>query len=429
MDDIPLSYLFGILAGLIVVSAFFSSSETALMALNRYRVRHLANNGHRGAQRAQRLLQQPDRLLGLILLGNNLVNIFAASLATVIAIRLYGESAVFVAGLILTAVILIFAEVAPKTIAALKPQVVAFPASFVLRGLLWALSPLVWLINQASNGILRLFQMQHSADHDHLTSDELRTLVHESGSRIPVRHQRMLLNLLDLKEAMVDDIMIPRSDVAGIDLNQDWPDIIKAISDSSYTRLVIYRESIDNVIGLLHIRSIIAQLSAGKLAPEGLHKALRKPYFIPEGTSLTQQLLEFQRRERRIGLVVDEYGDIQGLVTLDDILEEIVGEYTTEPATLDRPRTLSKLEDGSLLVRGDANLRSLNRRLDWGLPTDGPRTLNGLVLEQLETIPDAGATVEISGLEMTIVEISDNRIESVRIVPTLLSTTSQKEQE
>ena len=322
MEEVALGSLYISLLVLILLSGFFSSSETGLMAINKYRLRHLANKGHGGAKLAQKLLKKPDRLIGLILLGNNLVNILAASIATVIGIRLFGTSGVWIASLALTIVILIFAEVAPKTVAAVHPERIAFPASYVLFVLLKVLSPIVWMVNGLANLVLKPFKVRTRIDLiEHLNQEELRTLVKEGGERIPDEHQRMLVNILDLEQATVEDVMIPRQDIVGIDLDDDWDDILNQLTQTLYTRMPVYRETVDQVEGLLHIRPVIAKLAHGGLSFKDLKRAVRRPYFIPEGTALTQQLLEFQRRERRMGLVVDEYGDIQGMVTLDDILE------------------------------------------------------------------------------------------------------------
>lgn len=407
--------MFGVLAGLIALSAFFSSSETALMALNRYRMRHLARQNHRGARMASALLKQPDRLLGLILLGNNLVNILATSIATVVAIRLAGDAGVWYATAILTVVVLIFAEVAPKTLAAVHPEGLAYKAVYVLTPLTRAAYPVVWVINQVANLIIRPFGKIGGDSADQLSSDELRTLVMESAGFIPVRHRRMLLNILDLEDASVSDVMVPRSDVVGVDLEGDWTAIVQQLSAATYTRLPVFRESLDNVVGLLHIRTVLPNLADGTLTRERLERVIRKPYFIPETTSLTRQLMQFQERERRIGLVVDEYGDIQGLVTLDDILEEIVGEYTTEPGG--RARDVEEIEKGVFRVEGGASVRTLNRKMRWELPTDGPRTLNGLLLEQLEEIPEPGTQIRIGGLIVSIDEVGENSVGRVTVRP------------
>lgn len=383
------------------------------MALNRYRMRHLANNGHRGARMAQNLLHRPDKLIGLILLGNNLVNILAAAIATVIGLRLFGSIGVWIASLVLTVVILIFGEVTPKTIAALNPERIAYPASYPLSVLLIVLSPVVWLINIITNLILRPFGIRTRAEViERLNREELRTLLQEGG-QISNDHQRMLVNILDLEHATVDDVMIPRQDIVGIDLDDDWATILTQLTQTIYTRMPVYRESIDHVEGLLHIRSVIAKLTEGGLAYDDLIGSIRSPYFIPEGTNLMQQLLEFQSRERRMGLVVDEYGDIQGMVSLDDILEEIVGEYTSEGR--ERSRNIRLLDDNTYLVDGATSIRLLNRRMNWDLPEDEANTINGLLLEELEAIPAGKTCVRIGKQVMTIVEINENVISKVLI--------------
>ena len=415
MNDIPLGSLYTTLLILIILSGFFSSSETGLMAINRYRLKHLANSGHRGARLAQKLLTRPDRLIGLILLGNNMVNILAASIATVIAMRQFGDNGIWISTLVMTVVVLIFAEVAPKTLAALHPERVAFPASYVLIGLLKVLNPIVWLVNGFANLLLKPFGVKTDVVAlERLDRDELRTLFTEGG-HISDDHQRMLINILDLEHASVDDVMVPRGEIVGIDLDDDWADILTQVAQTVYTRLPVYHESIDNVVGLLHIRSIISKLSVGGLKFEDLQRSVRRPYFVPEGTSLTRQLLEFQENERRMALVVDEYGDIQGLVTLDDILEEIVGEFTTEGRG--RVRTMRRLDDGSYLVDGSTSLRTLNRCLGWNLPFDEAHTLGGLLIEKLEAIPDGKCSIKIGPHIMTIVDIQDNVVNKVLIKP------------
>jgi Mg2+/Co2+ transporter CorB len=415
LDDIPLGSLYTALFILILLSAFFSSSETGLMAINRYRLKHLANKGHRGARLAQKLLTRPDRLIGLILLGNNMVNILAASIATVIAMRLYGDNGIWVSTLAMTVIVLIFAEVAPKTVAALHPERVAFPASYVLVVLLKLLNPIVWLVNSFANLLLKPFGVKTDVVAlERLNREELRTLVTEGG-QISNDHQRMLVNILDLEQASVEDVMVPRGEIVGIDLDDDWADILNQLTQTMYTRLPVYRESIDNVVGLLHIRTVISRLSLGGLSFTDLQRSVRRPYFVPEGTSLTRQLLEFQAKERRMALVVDEYGDIQGLVTLDDILEEIVGEFT--PEGRGRSRSLRRMDDGNYLVDGATSVRTLNRRLDWDLPFDEAHTLGGLLIEEMEVIPEGKCSIKIGQHIMTIVDIRDNVIHKVLIKP------------
>lgn len=416
MNDIPLSVLFSSLALCLVFSACFSGSETALMTLNRYRLRHLARSGHRGARLADALLKRPDRLIGLILLGNNFVNIAASSITTLIALRLGGEGAIAIATGVLTLVILIFSEVAPKTLAALHPERVAFPASFPLALLLRVLYPLVWVVNGVANGLLRLLGANlEETGTGSLSREELRTVVNEAGAMIPRRHQRMLVNILDLEKATVEDIMVPRNEIVGIDLNDDWDEILEQIAGTEYTRMPVFRDSVDETVGVLHVRRVLTSVMRGELTREELVRDMREPYFVPEATPLNVQLLNFQTRRRRIGLVVDEYGDIMGLVTLEDILEEIVGEFTTDPASVMRDVQIE--EDGSYLVEGSASVRELNRLLQWEMPTAGPKTLNGLILEHMETIPEPGTSLLLDDFPVTIVQIQDNRVKMARIQP------------
>ncbi|BCO33232.1 hemolysin [Thiohalobacter sp. COW1] len=416
MADIPLSVLLGVLFFLIILSAFFSGSETGLMTLNRYRLRHLARGGNAGARRAQKLLERPDRLIGLILLGNNFVNILASALATVIALRLLGEAGIMVATALLTVVILLFAEVTPKTLAALRPERIAFPAAFVYGPLLRLFYPLVWVINVIANSILRLFGVSpEQAGDTALSSEELRTVVLEAGAMIPKRHQKMLLNLLDLEKITVEDIMVPRNEIDGVDLTESLEEIEDFLSHTQYTRLPVYEESIDHVVGILHMRNVTPLLRAGELSHESIRRIARDPYFIPEGTPLNRQLLNFQREGRRTGLVVDEYGDILGLATLEDILEEIVGEFTTDPYSL--YKDITPQDDGSFLVDATAAVRELNRALKMELPTSGPKTLNGLILEHMEDIPEPGTSLLLADYPVEIVQTKDNAVKTVRVFP------------
>jgi Mg2+/Co2+ transporter CorB len=414
LADIPLSVLFGALIFLILLSAFFSSSETGLMTLNRYRLRHLARANHAGAKRAQKLLERPDRLIGLILLGNNFVNVLASALTTVIALRLGGEPAIAIAAGILTLVILIFAEVTPKTLAALNPERVAFPAAFVYGPLLWLLYPLVWAVNVIANGLLRLLRIHpDDSSTDALSQEELRTVVMEAGAMIPKRHQDMLLNIIDLEKVTVEDIMVPRNEITGINLEEEWDDIVEQMTNSQYTRLLVFRGDIDHVVGFIHLRKVLPLMMRNELDRETLESLFRETVFIPENTPLNRQLLNFQRERRRIGLVVDEYGDIQGLATLEDILEEVVGEFTTDPSTSIRDYTPEG--DGSYLVNGKVTIRELNRALEMDLPTDGPKTLNGMVLEYLEDIPEPGTSLLLSGYPVEIIQTKGNLVKTLRV--------------
>jgi Mg2+/Co2+ transporter CorB len=414
MDTIPLGFLFGALLVLLLLSAFFSGSETALMAINRYRLLHLAREGHRGAILASRLLEQPERLIGLILLGNNFVNILASAIATIAFVRLLGEAGVLVATSVLTAIVLIFSEVAPKTLAAFKPERVALPAAYVLWPLLQLCYPVVRVINLLAGLVLRLAgQRPGEPSRPALSQAELRTLLLEGGERIPVAHRRMLLNVLALEEAWVGDIMVPRSEIKGIDLDDSPEQITAALADFPYSRAVVYRGSIDQVVGTLHVRSLIDIRGAEPITAELIEKRLRKPYFVPESTRLPQQLREFQRVKRRLALVVNEYGDLVGLITLADILEEIVGEFTTTPG--EDSRWIHHEPDGSLLVDGRIPVHSLNRRQEWALPTDTARTLNGLIVSQLEELPEEGDELTIGELRMRVEQVKDNVVRKVRI--------------
>ncbi len=419
MYEVPITFLAIMLGVLLVLSGLFSGSETGLMTLNRYRLRHLAKAGHRGARLAEHLLKRPDRLIGLILLGNNFVNVAASMLTTVITLRLFGESALAAAAGLLTLVILLFSEVLPKTFAALRPERMAFPAAFVYWPLLRILYPLVWAVNLVANGILRLFGLaQDRASLHSLSSEELRTVVIEAGAMIPQRHQKMLLSILDLQKVTVEDIMVPRNEIVGIDIEEDWDEILDELVNSQHTRMPVFRDSIDQTIGVVHLRRVLNKLARNELDRDSLLDATRECYYIPEGTPLNTQLLNFQREQRRIGLVVDEYGDIQGLVTLEDILEEIVGEFTSDPAAL--VKGVFAQDDGTWLVTASANIRNLNRKMGWHLPEDGPRTLNGLITEYLETIPENGTSVKLNDYPIEIVQTQGNAIKTVRISPRLV---------
>ncbi|MBT5007252.1 MAG: HlyC/CorC family transporter [Halieaceae bacterium] len=413
MNEAPLGLLFSVLAALVLLSGFFSSSETGMMSLNRYRLKHLQNNKHRGATRAGKLLERPDRLIGLILIGNNLVNIFASAIATVIAIRLWGDAGIFIATFALTLVILIFAEITPKTIAALHPEKIAFPASLILLPLLKILYPLVAAVNWITNGLLRTFGMDPAKQNDeHVSSDELRTIVTDAGKLIPARHRGMLLNILDLEEVSVDDIMVPRNDVFGIDLDDSDDEILRYIQTSSHTRLPVWKEDINNIVGMLHMRNMSRVIDSQGLDRNALEREMEKPYFIPEGTPLHTQLLNFQQKKSRLAVVVDEYGEVMGLVALEDILEEIVGEFTSNMAGTED--NIFPQRNGSFIIAGTANIREINKSLDWHLPTDGPKTISGLILEYLEGFPDANAGLSIDTYRLEILELEGNVVQAVK---------------
>ncbi|MBT4812554.1 MAG: HlyC/CorC family transporter [Thiotrichales bacterium] len=421
MNDIPTEVLGGILLLLILISGFFSGSETSMMAINRYRLRHLSRIGHRGARSVSTLLERPERLIGLILLGNNFVNILASSIATIIGLRLFGDAGIAIATGFLTFVVLIFAEVTPKTIAALNPERFAFPAAYLLTPLLRILYPLVRLINWITNLVLRTFGISITPEqNDHLSREELRTVVKEAGGLIPQKHQAMLTSILDLEQVTVEDIMVPRNEIIGIDIEDDWQDILNQITLSQHTRLPVFRDNTEHLLGILHMRDAIHLHATESDDKAELIKLLRDQLFIPEQTTLNTQLLQFQRLKQRMGLVVDEYGDVQGLVTLEDLLEEIVGEFTTDASDI-IPEVQSR-EDGSYLVEGSANLRELEKNMGWELPQDGPKTLNGLILEHLEDIPESGTSMMINGYPIEVTHASENLVRRVAIFPLLRKT-------
>ncbi len=414
MDEIPLAVLFGTLFLLIIFSAFFSSSETAMIALNRYRLRHLAKEGKKSAIISEKLLKRPDRLIGLILLGNNLVNFFAASIATVIGIRLLGDLGIALAPIILVLVFLIFAEVMPKTIAAINPEKIALPASYILNILMKLAYPAVWLINSISNTLLSIINIDiKKTNNEDISSEELRTIVREAGILIPQRHQKMLINILDLEKVTVNDIMVPRNEVSAIDLDKSIDDIIKQLSHCQHTRLPVYKSNIENIVGVIHIRRIPRILNEKEITKESLISVMTDCYFVPSGTPLHVQMLNFQRKKRRFGIVVNEYGVIQGVVTLEDILEEIVGEFTTDIQTHNLDIQIH--EDGYYLIDCSVNIREINRELDWQLPSEGPKTLNGLLLENLEYIPKSGTTLKIDNYLVEITQVSESAIKMARI--------------
>jgi Mg2+/Co2+ transporter CorB len=410
--------LFAALAGLLILAAFFAGSETALMSLNRYRLRHRASEGSRGARLAEALLKRPDRLIGLILLLSTLVNVTAPILVGFIALRLGGEFLVAFGAALLAFVLLIFCEVAPKTYGALHPESLALPASYIYTPLLFLLYPFVWVTNLFANGVLRMFGVSRQVAANSLSSEELRTVVAEAGAMIPRQHQQMLVSILDLENATVEDIMVPRNEIVGIDVDDDWDRVLEQLRQSQHTRLPVYQGEIDRIIGLLHMKQVVHELARGHLDLETLSAAAqaREPYFVPSGTTLNTQLLNFQRNKRRMAFVVDEYGDIQGLVTIEDILEEIVGEFTTDPATM-MHKDVHAEADGSFVASASATIRALNRSMRWNLPTDGPKTLNGLIVEFLETIPEPGTTLKMADYMLEVLQTGDNAIKTVRIRP------------
>ena len=412
--QIPLIVLFSIVIALVLFSAFFAAAEIGVMSLNRYRLRYLVKKNHKKAIRVNELLVHPDKLLGVVLIGNTLGNIVASMAGTLIGQRLYGDTGVLIATTILTLIVLVFAEMTPKTLAALYPQQVAFMCSGLLKFLQIIFSPLVYLISTVAQGVLRLFGVSIDKVHkDVLSNDELRSVVYEAGSLIPSEHNRMLVRLLDLEQATVEEIMVPRAEIVGIDLDESWSHILEQLETTQHTRIPLYRQSIDNLVGMVHLRQVLNLTLNNSLNMSELLKMAEAPYYIPEGTSLNAQILHFQKMKRRSCFVVNEYGDLQGLVTLEDILEEVVGEFTTDMAHFSQDITLQP--DGSYIIDGSITLRHLERLLGWKFPALGPRTLSGLIIEYLGAIPPADSCLWLDKYQIEILKVSANTLRSVRI--------------
>ena len=417
MDDIPLSWQFCALAVLLVVSAFFSLAETSMMALNRYRLKHLAGLGHGGAKRAAALLAQTHRLLGVILLGNNLVNAAAATLVSVITIQLFGENeiALGLGTLLVTFLILVFSEITPKVIGAAYAERVALPLAYVLGPLLTLFTPVVWFVNLFVAGLLKLLRIdpERGNEPQQLSTDEIRTLVLESGQFMPTKHRSILVNLFDLGSITVQDIMLPRAKIESITLEESLEDIVHQLATAYHMRLPVFRDREGNLVGVLHLRKVLGLLHAGELTRDAIETLSNQPYFVPASTALLAQLQYFQENEERLALVVDEYGELMGLVTLEDIIEEIIGKFTTS-----LPSPGGKLAwdaGGSAQADGAATLRELNRSLGLDLPLDGPKTLNGLILEHLRDIPEANVGIRIAGVTMEILHTHGRAVKSVRL--------------
>jgi len=412
------------LAFLLILSGFFSLSETSMMAINRYRLRHLAKQGHRGAHLTIKLLDKTDRLLGVILLGNNLLNTASATLVAILVATFFehDDFALLIGTVAVTFAILVFSEITPKVIAATYPERIALASSYILTPLLTVFYPIVWFVNLFVSGLLRIFGLkpQQGGIEQKISTEELKTLVLEGGHFIQHKHQSMLLNLFDIETITVDDIIVPRNQIEAIDLGADDDVIHSQLLTCHHTRLPVYRERMDNIIGIVHVRKVMNQMQNGKITAETLEKVMRDPYFIPSGTPLFSQLQLFQENQKRIGLVVDEYGELMGLVTLEDILEEIIGEFTTHAPT--QTSTFLKQDDGSILVEGSTLLRELNRKLDLQFPLNGPKTLNGLILEYLQEIPESGIGLNIAGHPMEIIQIKNRVVKTVKIFPELVQT-------
>jgi len=415
-DRIPLSWLFAALAVMLLVAGFFSIAETSMMALNRNRLKHLVREGRRSARLTQALLDRTDRLLGVILLGNNLVNAGSAVLVAEMSIRLFGEGeyTLMIATGLVTFFILVFSEITPKVIGATFPEAIALPSAYVLTPLLRVAYPVVWFVNLFVQGLLRILFIKPGANAgENLSMAELRTLVLEGGKYIPKKHQSIFLNLFELEDMTVDDTMTPRGQIEAIDLEDDIDDIRTAIATAHHTRIVVCEGSLDKVAGILHVRKFLNASRREPLDKDGIRAILREPYYLPEGTPLLQQLSNFQDQMRHVGLVVDEYGEILGLVTLQDILEEIVGEFTSQKPI--SGNLLRKEPDGSVIAEGACPLRVLNRKAGFHFPLEGPKTINGLVLEALEAIPEPGTSLIVSGHPVEILQVQNRMVKVVRI--------------
>ncbi|EMK5744368.1 HlyC/CorC family transporter [Proteus mirabilis] len=416
MEHVSTTTLIIILIGMIFASAYFSGTETSMMTINRYRLRHAAKQGNRSAKRVEKLLQRPDRLISLVLIGNNLINIVASALATIVGMRLYGDAGVAIATGVLTFVILIFAEVLPKSIAALYPERFAYPSSVLLSPLQKIMLPVVWFFNQITLVFMRIFGIKSPVIQGNAVSkEELRTIVNESKSKLSQRNQNMLISILDLEKVTIGDIMVPRNEIFGIDVNDEWKSIVRQLTHSPHGRIVLYRDTLDDVIGMLRVREAYRLMTEKKeFTKQILIKAADKIYFIPESTPLSLQLVNFQRNNEKAGIVVDEYGEIQGLVTVEDILEEIVGDFTTSmPPSL--AEEVIPQKDGSLLVDGTTNIRDINKAFACHLPENEARTINGVIIEELGDLPVVGAKITIDGYEFEVLEVQDNVIKKALI--------------
>jgi len=392
------------------------------MSLNRHKLKHQVKSGHKGAIVASWLLKRPDRLIGLILIFNNFVNILASAIATILGLRLFGEPGIAIATGLLTFIILIFSEVTPKTYAATHPERLAFPASYLLQPLLKVMYPLVVIINFLSNNLLRLIGLNHINNDNGISKEELRSIVTDAGHMLPSKRQKMLLSILDLESVSVEDIMIPRHEIIAINIEDDWESLKQQLSMSLHTRVPVYKGDKDKIIGIIHLKKTLSFFSSEETSKDDLYAIMQDSYFIPESTSLTKQLLNFQKHKRRVAFVVDEYGEIQGMVTLEDILEEIVGEFTSDPAN-NLSKDIYPQGDGSYFIEASINIRELNRIMNWHLPTQSAKTLNGLILEYLQAIPEIGTTILIEQYPIEIIQTKNNSIKKVRVsqqIPALL---------
>ena len=413
MDSISTEILIIVLVILFLLSAFFSGSETALMSINKYKMRHQAKLNNKGAKAAKKLLENPDKVIGVILLGNNLTNILITQIATLISLRLYGDIGLAIATGLLTIFILIFAELTPKTIGEMHSEKIAYSSSLLFKPMLIILYPLVFLINFIANSIIKFMGLKDNTSKSPLTSDELKTVLSESSIKFPKPHLKMLESIIDLEKATVEDIMIPRSDIYGIDIGDDIATVVNNFKSTPYTRIPVYEDNIENLLGLIHIKNIAPMLASNSIDETEIKKLIKKPYYIVSGTSLYRQLLNFQKEKRRIGFIVDEYGNIQGLVTLEDILEEIVGDFTSDPA--DSEEIIPTDNENIFIIDGGAHIREINQILSINLNAKSAKTINGFILEHIENLPRINDTINIQGHTFKIIENLDNAVKTVHL--------------
>ena len=413
-DDIPLGTLFTILALLIILSAFFAGTETALMRLNKYRVRNLSKKGNKGAILAEKLLKQPDKLIAFILFGNNLVNFVAASIVGVVSMQIGGPSGVAIGTLLFTIIVLLFADSAPKTIAAIFPEKIALPASHIYYPLIKLMRPLLIIINTFTNLLLRFLRVKPSDNDEKLSIDELKTLIGDGMTKTSIDRQKIMMGVLDLGNITVEDIMLPHNEIIGIDLNKSIQNNQKLMEDNIYIYVPVYKDTLDKIEGLLNLNELLKKHSLKSLDHNLIKKYMKKPYFIPEKTNLSQQLIEFKSKNQKVGFAVDEYGNIQGLITIEDIFEEIVGDYLEETKKMNKEMRPKKDGD-SYLVNASSNIRTLNKIMNWNIPIDEAKTINGAILENLGYIPDVGAKFSLGDYSFSIIETKENAIESVSI--------------
>ena len=423
MNEIPVWLLLSSISILLVLSAFFSSAETGMMALNKYRLKHLIKQNNRSAKRADKLLKRPDRLLGVILIGNNFVNILAAALTTILCLELFGNSGVFIGSIILTIIILIFAEVTPKTFAAKNAESIALPASGILKVLQKVLYPLIWVVNFFSNSLLELLNVKDENKNEDITTEELKSVLENSGEMIPKRYQDMLTSILDLDEILIDEIMTPRNEILGIDIEENFETLMEKIAINQKEIMPIYEQSLDNLKGTIDTNGIKKFLISNKLSIKNFMDFADDVYVALENTPLSNQLFNFQKDNKTSAVVVDEYGDVKGLIDINDILEEIVGELSTDKA---RDKIdIQEQKDGSYLIDGSAAIREINKKLSWDLPLEGPVTLNGLILEKIQTIPESNVSINLNNYLIETVLIKDNMIKFAKILK--LSVSEPKE--